>query len=99
MTIKRVKNKLVLVVDNTSTAKLKLLENKQKQYVSAKLKVQEERKLINKLLSQYEDIIVSTEDKINNLKRRMNVTNRTKEVRNIRARRSKDKNTTSWTIR
>ena len=99
MSIKKVKNKLVLVVDNTFTARLKLLEDKQKQYVSAKLKVQEERKLINKLLSQYEDIIVSTESKINNLTRRMNVTNRTKETRNIRARRSKDKNTISWTIR
>ena len=83
------------MVDNTFTARLKLLEDKQKQYVSAKLKVQEERKLINKLLKQYEDIIVSTEDKINNLKRRMNVTNRTKEVRNIRARRDKTKNTIS----
>lgn len=95
MSIKKVKNKLVLVVDNTFTARLKLLEDKQKQYVSAKLKVQEERKLINKLLKQYEDIIVSTEDKINNLKRRMNVTKRTKEVRNIRARRDKTKNTIS----
>jgi hypothetical protein len=93
--MKKIKNKLVLVVDNTFTARLKLLEDKQKQYISAKLKVQTERKLINKLLKQYEDIIVSTEDKINNLKRRMNVTNRTKEVRNIRARRSKDKNTIS----
>ena len=90
MSIKKVKNKLVLVVDNTFTARLKLLEDKQKQYVSAKLKVQEERKLINKLLKQYEDIIVSTEDKINNLTRRMNnVTNRTKEARNVRARRIK----------
>ena len=95
MSIKKVKNKLVLVVDNTFTARLKLLEDKQKQYVSAKLKVQEERKLINKLLKQYEDIIVSTEDKINNLTRRMNVTNRTKEVRNIRARRDKNQSTIS----
>ena len=95
MTIKKVKNKLVLVVDNTFTARLKLLENKQKQYISAKLKVQKERELINKLLKQYEDIIVSTEDKINNLKRRMNVTNRTKKVRNIRARRDKTESTIS----
>jgi len=95
MTIKKVKNKLVLVVDNTFTARLKLLENKQKQYISAKLKVQLERKLINQLLKQYEDIIISTEDKINNLKRRMNVTNRTKEIRNIRPRRNKDKSTIS----
>ena len=95
MTIKKVKNKLVLVVDNTFTARLKLLESKQKQYISAKLKVQKERELINKLLKQYEDIIVSTEDKINNLKRRMNVTNRTKETRNIRPRRNKDKSTTT----
>ena len=95
MSMKKVKNKLVLVVDNTFTARLKLLEDKQKQYVSAKLKVQEERKLINKLLKQYEDIIVSTEDKINNLTRRMNVTNRTKETRNIRARRDKTKSTIS----
>ena len=89
MSIKKVKNKLVLVVDNTSTAKLILLEDKQKQYISAKLKVQEERKLIDKLLKQYEDIIISTENKITNLKRRVNVTNRTKEARNIRARRFK----------
>ena len=95
MTIKRVKNKLILVIDNTFTARLKLLYDKQKQYVNAKLKVQEERKLINKLLSQYEEIIVSTEDKINNLKRRMNVTKRTKEVRNIRARGDKNKSTTT----
>ena len=99
MSIKKVKNKLVLVVDNTFTARLKLLEDKQKQYVSAKLKVQEERKLINKLLKQYEDIIVSTEDKINNLKRRINVTNTAKKVRNVRARRDKTKNTISWTLR
>ena len=99
MSIKKVKNKLVLVVDNTSTAKLKLLEDKQKQYISAKLKVQTERKLIDKLLKQYEDIIISTEDKINNLKRRMNVTERTKEVRNIRGGRDKTKNTISWTLR
>jgi len=89
MSIKKVKNKLVLVVDNTFTARLKLLEDKQKQYISAKLKVQTERKLIDKLLKQYEDIIVSTEDKINNLTRRMNVANRTKEGRNVRARRIK----------
>ena len=95
MSMKKVKNKLVLVVDNTFTARLKLLEDKQKQYVSAKLKVQEERKLINKLLKQYEDIIVSTEDKINNLKRRMNVANRTKEARNVRARSNKDQSTIS----
>jgi hypothetical protein len=93
--MKKIKNKLVLVVDNTFTARLKLLEDKQKQYVSAKLKVQEERKLIDKLLKQYEDIIVSTEDKINNLKRRMNVTNRTKEVRNIRAGGDKTESTIS----
>ena len=95
MSMKKIKNKLVLVVDNTFTARLKLLEDKQKQYVSAKLKVQEERKLINKLLKQYEDIIVSTEDKINNLKRRMNVTNTAKEVRNIRAGGDKDQSTIS----
>ena len=95
MRIKKVKNKLVLVVDNTFTSRLRLLEDKQKQYVSAKLKVQEERKLINKLLKQYEDIIVSTEDKINNLKRRINVTNTAKKVRNVRARRDKTKNTIS----
>ena len=95
MTIKKVKNKLVLVVDNTFTARLKLLENKQKQYISAKLKVQKERELINKLLKQYEDIIISTEDKINNLKRRINVTDRTREVRNIRACGNKDKSTIS----
>ena len=99
MSMKKIKNKLVLVVDNTFTARLKLLEDKQKQYVSAKLKVQEERKLIDKLLKQYEDIIVSTEDKINNLKRRMNVTNRTKEVRNIRAGGDKTESTISWTLR
>ena len=95
MSIKKVKSKLVLVVDNTFSARLKLLEDKSKQYIKAKLKVQKERKLIDKLLVQYEDIIISTEDKINKLKRRIDVTNRTKEIRNTRARRDKDKNTVS----
>lgn len=95
MSIKKVKSKLVLVVDNTFSARLKLLEDKSKQYIKAKLKVQKERKLIDKLLVQYEDIIISTEDKINKLKRRIDVTNRTKEIRNTRARRDKDKSTVS----
>ena len=83
------------MVDNTFTNRIKLLEDKQKQYINAKLKIQKERKLIDKLLKQYEDIIISTENKINNLKRRMNVTKRTKEVRNIRARGDKTKGTIS----
>ena len=95
MSIKKVKSKLVLVVDNTFSARLKLLENKSKQYINAKLKLQKERELIDKLLVQYEDIIISTEDKINKLKRRIDVTNRTKEIRNTRARRDKDKSTVS----
>ena len=95
MSIKKVKSKLVLVVDNTFAARLKLLENKSKQYINAKLKLQKERELIDKLLVQYEDIIISTEDKINKLRRRINVTNRTKEIRNTRSRRSKTKNTVS----
>tara|TARA_B100000780_G_C21082469_1_gene435983 strand:- start:675 stop:962 length:288 start_codon:yes stop_codon:yes gene_type:complete len=95
MSIKKVKSKLVLVVDNTFAARLKLLENKSKQYINAKLKLQKERELIDKLLVQYEDIIISTEDKINKLKRRIDVTNRTKEIRNTRSRRSKTKNTVS----
>lgn len=95
MSIKKVKSKLVLVVDNTFSARLKLLEDKSKQYIKAKLKVQKERKLIDKLLVQYEDIIISTEDKINKLKRRIDVTNRTKEIRNTRNRRNKDKSTVS----
>ena len=78
MSIKKVKSKLVLVVDNTFAARLKLLENKSKQYINAKLKLQKERELIDKLLVQYEDIIISTEDKINKLRRRIDVTNRTK---------------------
>ena len=95
MSIKKVKSKLVLVVDNTFTARLKLLEDKSKQYINAKLKLQKERELIDKLLVQYEDIIISTEDKINKLKRRIDVTNRTKEIRNTRNRRDKDKSTVS----
>ena len=95
MSINKTKSNLVLVVDNTFTNRIKLLEDKQKQYINAKLKIQKERKLIDKLLKQYEDIIISTENKINNLKRRMNVTKRTKEVRNIRARGDKTKGTIS----
>ena len=90
MSIKKVKNKLVLVVDNTFTARLKLLEDKQKQYINAKLKIQKERKLIDKLLKQYEDIIISTENKITNLKRKANVTERTREIRDTRSSRNKD---------
>jgi hypothetical protein len=88
--MKKIKNKLVLVVDNTFTARLKLLEDKQKQYINAKLKIQKERKLIDKLLKQYEDIIISTENKITNLKRKANVTERTREIRDTRSSRNKD---------
>jgi len=90
MSMKKIKNKLVLVVDNTFTARLKLLEDKQKQYINAKLKIQKERKLIDKLLKQYEDIIISTENKITNLKRKANVTERTREIRDTRSSRNKD---------
>ena len=95
MSIKKIKSKLVLVVDNTFTARLKLLEDKQKQYINAKLKIQKERKLIDKLLKQYEDIIISTEDKITKLRRKVDVTKRTREIRNTRASRNKDKSTIS----
>jgi hypothetical protein len=88
--MKKIKNKLVLVVDNTFTARLKLLEDKQKQYINAKLKIQKERELIDKLLKQYEDIIISTENKITNLKRKANVTERTREIRDTRSSRNKD---------
>jgi len=95
MSTKIVKSNLVLVVDNTFTNRLKLLEDKQKQYINAKLKIQKERKLIDKLLKQYEDIIISTENKITNLKRRANVTKRTREIRDTRPSRNKNKGSTS----
>lgn len=89
MTIKKVKSDkphLILVVDNTNIKQLNLLEDKQQQYIKAKIRVQEERKLIDKLLKQYENVIISTENKIINLKRRMlNVKPRTKEVRDSRS--------------
>jgi len=82
------KAKLKLVIDNDADSQLKLLNKKQKQYIDGKLKLQEERKLVNKLLKQYEDIIVKTENKIQQLKRKVeNVKSRAREVRNPRANR------------
>jgi len=82
------KAKLKLVIDNDADSQLKLLNKKQKQYIDGKLKLQEERKLVNKLLKQYEDIIVKTENKIQQLKRKVeNVKSRAREVRNLRANR------------
>jgi len=79
------KAKLKLVIDNDADSQLKLLNKKQKQYIDGKLKLQEERKLVNKLLKQYEDIIVKTENKIQQLKRKVeNVKSRAREVRNAR---------------
>tara|TARA_B100000768_G_scaffold145893_1_gene138860 strand:+ start:442 stop:732 length:291 start_codon:yes stop_codon:yes gene_type:complete len=95
MTIKIIKNNkpnLILVVDNTNIKQLNLLEDKQKQYIKAKIRVQEERKLVDKLLKQYENVIISTENKIINLKKRMlNVKPRTKKVRDSRSSGSKVK--------
>ena len=48
MSTEKVKNNkphLILVVDNTNTKQLQLLEEKQQQYIKAKIRVQEERKL------------------------------------------------------
>tara|TARA_R110000765_G_scaffold348557_1_gene438670 strand:- start:187 stop:477 length:291 start_codon:yes stop_codon:yes gene_type:complete len=95
MTTKIIKNNqphLILVVDNTNTKQLQLLEDKQQQYIKAKIRVQQERKLVDKLLKQYENVIISTENKIINLKRRMlNVKPRTKKVRDSRSSGSKVK--------
>lgn len=85
------KAKLKLVIDNDANSQLKLLNRKQKQYIDGKLKLQEERKLVNKLLKQYEDIIIKTENKIQQLKRKVeNVKSRAREVRNLGANRNQD---------
>lgn len=89
MTMK--KANLKLVIDNDANSQLKLLNRKQKQYIDGKLKLQEERKLVNKLLKQYEDIIIKTENKIQQLKRKVeNVKSRAREVRNLGANRNQD---------
>ena len=85
---------LSLVVDNTLTSTLKLLREKQKTYINARLKLQKEKKFIDELVKKYGDVITETENKITNIERKINVTQRTKEPRDIRAGRSKDKNTT-----
>ena len=85
---------LSLVVDNTLTSTLKLLREKQKTFVKARLKLQKEKKFIDELVKKYGDVITETENKITNIERKINVTQRTKEPRDVRASRSKDKNTT-----
>lgn len=91
MTIK--KPDIKLVVDNTCNSQLKLLRQKQKQYIKNKLMLQEERKLVNKLLKEYEDVIIKTEEKINKLKRKDSyVKSRFREARDSRASRYKDPN-------
>ena len=96
---KKVKTNLVLVVDNTFTSTLKLLRDKQKTLINARLKLQKERKLIDELMKKWGDAIIKTENKITNLERKINVTQRTKELRNVRASRDKTKNTTERTLR
>lgn len=87
------KRDIKLIVDNTCNSQLKLLRQKQKQYIKNKLMLQEERKLVNKLLREYEDVIIKTEDKINKLKRKDSyVKSRFREVRDSRADRNKDQN-------
>tara|TARA_R110000803_G_scaffold134861_1_gene201853 strand:+ start:480 stop:776 length:297 start_codon:yes stop_codon:yes gene_type:complete len=98
MSTTKIKNKtsLILVVDNTLTSEINLLQDKQKQYINAKIKLQEERKLIDKLLKQYEDIIISTEDKLTKIIRRVkNVKDRTREVKYFRGSGGKTKTTIS----
>jgi hypothetical protein len=98
MSTTKIKNKtsLILVVDNTLTSEINLLQDKQKQYINAKIKLQEERKLIDKLLKQYEDIIISTEDKLTKIIRRVkNVKDRTREVKYFRGSVGKTKKTIS----
>lgn len=91
MTIK--KRDIKLIVDNTCNSQLKLLRQKQKQYIKNKLTLQEERKLVDKLLREYEDVIIKTEEKINKLKRKDSyVKSRFREVRDSRADRNKSQN-------
>ena len=91
MTIKKVKSKLILVVDNTLASKIKFLEDKQKKYINIKLKVQEERKLINKLLKQYEDNIIKIENKLNQYRRKQHGQRDIKQTGNTRPGRNKAK--------
>lgn len=87
------KRDIKLIVDNTCNSQLKLLRQKQKQYIKNKLTLQEERKLVDKLLREYEDVIIKTEEKINKLKRKDSyVKSRFREVRDSRADRNKSKN-------
>ncbi len=87
------KRDIKLIVDNTCNSQLKLLRQKQKQYIKNKLMLQEERKLVDKLLREYEDVIIKTEEKINKLKRKDSyVKSRFREVRDSRADRYKSQN-------
>ena len=90
---------LKLVVDNTRIGKINALLKKQKTLINARLKLQKERKFIDELIKKWGDAIIKTENKIINLQRRENVTQRTKELRNVRASRDKTKNTTERTLR
>jgi len=69
---KRKNPNLVLVVDNTFQNTLKLLRDKQKTLIKARLKLQKERKFIDKLMLQWGDAIITTENKINQIERKIN---------------------------
>jgi len=64
---------LSLVVDNTLTSTLKLLREKQKTFIKARLKLQKEKKFIDELVKKYGDVITETENKIINIERKINV--------------------------
>ena len=71
MTIKKRKY-LKLIVDNTLTSTLKLLREKQKTFIKARLKLQKEKKFIDELVKKYGDVITETENKITNIERKIN---------------------------
>jgi len=75
---------LKLVVDNTVAGKVKNILAKQKKLIKGKLQLQNERKIIDELLKQYEDHIILLENKIQKYNGGNNVNRRVKKTWDIR---------------
>jgi prophage tail gpP-like protein len=71
---------LKLVVDNTVAGKVKNILAKQKKLIKGKLQLQNERKIIDELLKQYEDHIILLENKIQKYNGGNNVNRRVKKT-------------------
>jgi len=85
------KSYLKLIIDNTLINKVNALLDKQKKLIRGKIALQNEQKEIKKLLQQYENNIISIENKLNTYRRKQHGKRNIEQIRNVRSSRNKTK--------